>query len=135
MLYLLQKQLKSLAVGNSGEDVSHSSGSLGENVGEVLLGKRAFAAELSDERSESGSNLPVESAEVNLLEANGFIGFFLNWAWEGGIDLGDIIKDLVDPLFGSLDVLVGGGGVVVSKFEEGIGETSELIKPLDGAKR
>merc|ERR1719183_3246361 len=100
-----------LAVGNSGEDVSHSAGSLGENVGEVLLWEGTVAAVLSDERSESSSDLAVELAEVFLVEDEGFIGLIiLSWAWEGGVDLGDIIEDLGDPLFGSLDVLVVGGG-------------------------
>merc|ERR1719458_2346296 len=116
-----------LAVGNSGKDVSHSAGSLGE----VLLGERAFAAVFSDEGSESGGDLTVELAEVFLVEDEGFIGFFLSWAWEGGVDLCGLVEDLADPLIGSSDVVVVGGGVVVGKIEEGFGVTSELVKSLD----
>ena len=136
MLYLLQKRLKYLAVGNSGEDVLHSLGSLGENVGEVLLGEGAFAAVSSDEGSKGGSDLAVELAEVLLVEDEGLI-FFLDilGAWEAGVDLCNISEDLVNPLLGSSDVLVGCSGVVVGKIEKGIGVVLELVKSLDGAKR
>jgi len=130
-----KESIECLAVGNSGEDVSHSAGSLGEGVGEVLLGEGAFAAVLSDERSKSGSDLAVKLAEVFLIEDKGFIGFLLSFAWEGGVDLGGLVEDLVNPLRCSDDVVVGGGGVVVGKIEEGIGVASELVKSLDGAKR
>ena len=66
-----------LAVGDSGEDVLHSVGSLGENVGEVLLGEGAVAAVSSDEGSEGGSDLVVELAEVLLVEDEGFIGLLI----------------------------------------------------------
>jgi hypothetical protein len=125
-----------LAVGDSVEDVLHSVGSLGENVGEVLLGEGAVAAVSSDEGSEGGSDLVVEVAEVLLVEDEGFIGVsFIFGAWEGGVDLFNISEDLVNPLGSSGDVLVGGGGVVVGKIEEGIGVASDLVKSLDGAKR
>jgi hypothetical protein len=125
-----------LAVGDSVEDVLHSVGSLGENVGEVLLGEGAVAAVSSDEGSEGGSDLVVEIAEVLLVEDEGFIGVsFIFGAWEGGVDLFNISEDLVNPLGSSVNVLVGGGGVVVGKIEEGIGVASDLVKSLDGAKR
>ena len=125
-----------LAVGDSVEDVLHSVGSLGENVGEVLLGEGAVAAVSSDEGSEGGSDLVVEVAEVLLVEDEGFIGVsFIFGAWEGGVDLFNISEDLVNPLGSSVNVLVGGGGVVVGKIEEGIGVASDLVKSLDGAKR
>jgi hypothetical protein len=125
-----------LAVGDSVEDVLHSVGSLGENVGEVLLGEGAVAAVSSDEGSEGGSDLVVEVAEVLLVEDEGFIGVsFIFGAWEGGVDLFNISEDLVNPLGSSFNVLVGGGGVVVGKIEEGIGVASDLVKSLDGAKQ
>jgi len=125
-----------LAVGDSVEDVLHSVGSLGENVGEVLLGEGAVAAVSSDEGSEGGSDLVVEIAEVLLVEDEGFIGVsFIFGAWEGGVDLFNISEDLVNPLGSSVNVLVGGGGVVVGKIEEGIGVASDLVKSLDGAKQ
>ena len=126
---------KYLAVGDSGEDVLHSVGSLGEDVSEVLLGEGAFAAVGSDKGSESRSELAVELAEVVLIEDEKIVGFFLRGAWEGGVDLFDIGEDLLDPLGGSGDVLVGGGGVVVSQVEEGIGVSSELVDSLCGAKK
>ena len=136
MLYLLQKRLKYLAVGNSGEDVLHSLGSLGENVGEVLLGEGAFAAVSSDEGSESSSDLAVELAEVLLVEDEGLVSLgFIFGAWEGGVDLSGLFEDLVNPLLGSGEVVLVGGGVVLGEVEEGIGVSSELVKSLDGAKR
>merc|ERR1719436_173283 len=114
-----------LAVGNSGEDVSHSAGSLGEGVGEVLLGEGAVATVFSDEGSESGGDLTVELAEVLLVKDEGLVGFFVFGAWESGVDLCGLVEDLGDPLLGSGDVVVG-------KIEEGIGVTSELVKSLDG---
>merc|ERR1719328_870663 len=65
--------LKCLAVGDSGEDVSHSDGSLGEGVGEVLLGEGTVTAVSSDEGSEGGGDLAVELAEVVLVEDEGFV--------------------------------------------------------------
>ena len=125
-----------LAVGNSGEDVSHSAGSLGEGVGEVLLGEGAFAAVSSDEGSESSSDLTVELAEVLLVEDEGLVSLgFIFGAWEGGVDLSGLFEDLVNPLLGSGEVVLVGGGVVLGEVEEGIGVSSELVKSLDGAKR
>ena len=125
-----------LAVGDSGEDVLHSVGSLGENVGEVLLGEGAVAAVSSDEGSEGGSDLVVELAEVLLVEDELVVSLSIIFgAWEGGVDLFNISEDLVNPLGSSGDVLVGGGGVVVGEIEEGIGVASDLVKSLDGAKR
>ena len=125
-----------LAVGNSGEDVSHSAGSLGEGVGEVLLGEGAFAAVSSDEGSESSSDLAVELAEVLLVEDEGLVSLgFIFGAWEGGVDLSGLFEDLVNPLLGSGEVVLVGGGVVLGEVEEGIGVSSELVKSLDGAKR
>jgi hypothetical protein len=135
LLYLLQKRLKYLAVSDSGEDVLHSVGSLGENVGEVLLGEGAVAAVSSDEGSEGGSDLVVEVAEVLLVEDELVVSLIIiSGAWEGGVDLFNISEDLVNPLGSSVNVLVGGGGVVVGKIEEGIGVASDLVKSLDGAK-
>jgi hypothetical protein len=125
-----------LAVGDSVEDVLHSVGSLGENVGEVLLGEGAVAAVSSDEGSEGGSDLVVEVAEVLLVEDELVVSLIIiSGAWEGGVDLFNISEDLVNPLGSSVNVLVGGGGVVVGKIEEGIGVASDLVKSLDGAKR
>ena len=124
---------QNLAVGDSGEDVLHSVGSLGEDVSEVLLGEGAFAAVGSDKGSESRSELAVELAEVVLIEDEKIVGFFLRGAWEGGVDSGDIFEDPVDPLGGAGNVLVRGGGVVVSQVEEGIGVLLELVQSLDGA--
>merc|ERR1719471_2661229 len=107
-----------LAVGNSGEDVSHSAGSLGEGVGEVLLGEGAVATVFSDEGSESGGDLTVELAEVLLVKDEGLVGFFVFGAWESGVDLCGLVEDLGDPLLGSGDVVVVGGGVVTGKIKE-----------------
>jgi len=63
--------LEFLAVGNSGEDVLHSAGSLGKNVEEVLFGERTNAAVQLDERSESSSDLAIKLAEVFLAEDEG----------------------------------------------------------------
>ena len=105
-----------LAVGNSGEDVSHSAGSLGEGVGEVLLGEGAFAAVSSDEGSESSSDLTVELAEVLLVEDEGLVSLgFIFGAWEGGVDLSGLFEDLVNPLLGSGEVVLVGGGVVLGE--------------------
>ena len=125
-----------LAVGDSVEDVLHSVGSLGKDVGEVLLGEGAVTAVLSDEGSEGGSDLVVELAEARRVEDEGVVAFLRGlWAWEGGVDLLNISEDLVNPLLGAGDVLVGGCGVVVGKIEEGIGVASDLVKSLDGAKK
>merc|ERR1719215_2150819 len=92
-----------LAVGNSGEDVSHSAGSLGEG----LLGEGAFAAVSSDEGSEGGSDLAVELAEVLLVEDEGLVSLgFIFGAWEGGVDLSGLFEDLVNPLLGSGEVVL-----------------------------
>merc|ERR1719328_824325 len=124
--------LKCLAVGDSGEDVSHSDGSLGEGVGEVLLGEGTVTAVSSDEGSEGGGDLAVELAEVVLVEDEGFVSLIGLGAWEGGVDLVGLVEDSVNPLLGSGDVLVGSGGVVVSQVEEGVGVVSELVESLDG---
>merc|ERR1719215_1589119 len=109
-----------LAVGNSGEDVSHSAGSLGEGVGEVLLGEGAFAAVSSDEGSESSSDLAVELAEVLLAEDEGLVSLGIIFgAWEGGVDLSGLFEDLVNPLLGSGEDVLVGGGVVLGEVEEG----------------
>ena len=114
MLYLLQLRLKCLAVGDSGKDVSHSDGSLGEGVGEVLLGEGAFAAVSSDEGSEGGGDLAVQLAEAVLVEDEGLVGFGIIFgAREGEVDLVGLLEDSVNPLLGSGNVLVRGGGVVV----------------------
>ena len=126
---------KYLAVGDSGEDVSHSVGSLGEGVGEVLLGVGFGAAEDSDVGSESRGELTVELAEVFLVEDEDFIGVSISfWAWVGGVEILGLVEDSGDPLLGSGDVLVGGGGVVVSQVEEGSGVSFELSQSLFGAK-
>merc|ERR1719251_108106 len=82
--------LKCLAVGDSGEDVSHSDGSLGEGVGEVLLGEGAVAAVSSDEGSEGGGDLAVKVAEVVLVEDEGVVSLLGFGAWEGGVDLAGV---------------------------------------------
>ena len=130
----IPERLKYLAIGDSGEDVSHSLGSLGEGVGEVLLGVGFGAAEDSDVGSESRRELTVELAEVLLIEDEDLIGINVSfWAWVGGVELLGLVEDSVDPLLGSGDVLVGGGGVVVSQVEEGGGVSLELVQSLDGA--
>ena len=105
--FIYSKRLKYLAVSDSGEDVSHSAGSLGEGVGEVLLGEGTVAAVCSDEGSESSSDLAVELAEVFLVEDEGLI-FFLNilGAWEAGVDLFGLGEDLGNPKASSVHVLV-----------------------------
>ena len=96
---------------------------------------RSIAGVVSGPAVDGSVDLAVELAEVFLVEDEGCVGFFVFGAWVGGVDLGDIIEDLGDPVIGSLHVLVGGGGVVFSKIEEGISVSSELANSLDGAER